>query len=220
MSDLQRAVAELMKAWPDLDDVDRAVRVKQLRDAGASGRALAQAVGCSEGLIRQLRMAADATDDEKQQARLGELSTRQLIENVRARRKEQEAINRADLKSESQLAAQKAATTIVSWLGSELSSSYAEQVLDEANHMLAAAEREGKLPKDKAPDGMSVEEIIARWRPKNLLDDEPGGTYEGDIYLARYADWLFRWAYYVFPENEVRHEAFRLATFASSGNAG
>lgn len=102
MSDLQRAVAELMKAWPDLDDVDRAVRVKQLRDAGASGRALAQAVGCSEGLIRQLRMAADATDDEKQQARLGELSTRQLIENVRARRKEQEAINRADLKSESQ----------------------------------------------------------------------------------------------------------------------
>jgi len=112
MSDMRHAIAELQRTWSDLHDVDRAVRITQILDAGMSGRALAQAVGCSEGLIRRLRIAADATDDEKRRARLGQLSTRQLIENVRARRKQQKAIDRANLKSENQLAAQKAATTL------------------------------------------------------------------------------------------------------------
>ena len=210
MSDLHHAVTELKKAWSDLDDMDRAVRITQILDAGVGRRALARAVGCSEGLIRQLRIAADATNDEKQQARRGELSTRQLIEKVLARRKEQEAIDRSNLKSEHQLAAQQAATTIVNWLLAELPSA-AEQVLDEANRLLADAERAGKLPTKRAPDGMPVADIIAHLRPKNLLDDKPGDIYVADIPLGRYGTWLCHWAFFAFPQPELRHEALRLA---------
>ena len=79
MFKLDHAVDELVKAWSNLDDVDRAVRIEQILDAGMSRRALARTLGCSENLIRHLRIAADATDEEKQQAGQGELSTRQLV---------------------------------------------------------------------------------------------------------------------------------------------
>ena len=204
MFKLDHAVDELVKAWSNLDDVDRAVRIEQILDAGMSRRALARTLGCSENLIRHLRIAADATDEEKQQAGQGELSTRQLVAIVLARRKEQE-------KTQQQLAAQEAATTIVNWLLSELGSACAEKTLDEANRSLAKAEREGTLPKDRAPVGMSIEEIVARWRPKNLLDDSWGNTPGAETPLARYADWLAIWEYYAFPDKEVRHEAYRLA---------
>ena len=203
MFKLDHAVDELVKAWSNLDDVDRAVRIEQILDAGMSRRALARTLGCSENLIRHLRIAADATDEEKQQAGQGELSTRQLVAIVLARRKEQE-------KTQQQLAAQEAATTIVNWLLSELGSARAEQTLDDANRMLAAAENAGKLPKDRAPKGMSLDGIIARCRPKDLLDDK-GGTHDGEIPGARYDLWLYRWEYYAFPDKEVRHEADRLA---------
>ena len=211
MYDVQRAVAELKKSWADLDDVDCAVRVKQILDAGISGRQLARTMGCNESLVRQLRMVADATDDEKQQSRAGKLSTRKLVENVRARRQQQKAIDQGNLKQQQQLAARNAATTIVNWLLSELGSACAEKTLDEANRSLAKAEREGTLPKDRAPVGMSIEEIVARWRPKNLLDDSWGNTPGAETPLARYADWLAIWEYYAFPDKEVRHEAYRLA---------
>jgi len=87
--------------------------------------------------------------------------------------------------------------------------SVAEQTLDDANHIFVDAEHDGKLPPDKAPEGMSVEDIIVRCRPKNLCDDT-GDVYDGQIPRERYALWLYRWAYYAFPDTELRHEALRL----------
>ena len=87
--------------------------------------------------------------------------------------------------------------------------SVAEQTLDDANHIFVDAEHDGKLPPDKAPEGMSVEDIIARCRPKNLCDDT-GGVYDGQIPRVRYALWLYRWVYYTFPDTELRHEALHI----------
>jgi len=211
MFDLYKAVANLQNAWPDLHDVDRALRIKQILDIGMGGRTLARAIGCSEGLIRHLRIAADAAEEDLQQARAGTLSTCQLVKKVLSRRKEQEEIMRANLKAQAQLAAQQGAEKIFSWLGSELSSSYAEQTLDEANRMLANAEYAGKLPTNRVPVEMSVENIISYCRPKNLLDDSAAVDCDAEIPLSRYARWLAHWAFYAFPEPEVRHEALRLA---------
>ena len=50
MFKLDHAVDELVKAWSNLDDVDRAVRIEQILDAGMSRRALARTLGCCRNL--------------------------------------------------------------------------------------------------------------------------------------------------------------------------
>lgn len=196
MFDLSPAVADLQKAWLDLHDVDRADHVQQIMGAGVSGRALARALGCSEALIRYLRVAADASDADKQQARAGALTTRQLVEKAKSRRAELKMLEQAELEKQIQSEGEEAAGLILRWLyDHSLGFGHMEQIVDRANHMLAEKEWEGTLPKGHAPEGMPLEQIIAKCR----LED-PEDERDGVMATEKYACWLYLWSFYAFPQ--------------------
>jgi hypothetical protein len=70
------AVAALQSKWQNLPDVDRAEAIVPLLATGMSGRGLADALSCSEPLIRYLKPLTEALPEEKRLARLGKISTR------------------------------------------------------------------------------------------------------------------------------------------------
>lgn len=210
--DLFKARAELKANWENLHDVDKAERIAQILAAGMSGRTLARSLGHSEALIRYLKPLQFATSEEKQLASGGKLSTAELLRNVKTRG-EAEARKKEQVRSAQQAyLARQAQEEIVNWLASVFAPGYAEQMIDEARSLLAEAEANGKLPKDKAPAGMSFSEIMSRCEPAPLTSDEVHP-------LTREAFWLALGCCYAFPDGEVRGRALNLAwsTFVAAG---
>jgi len=206
--DLFQAVTDLRSGWQTLHDIEKAALVAAILAAGMRGRTLAKAVGCSEGSIRRLHVISTATAEEKDLARRGALSTNQLVKQVKSRREDQSRLHRQARAAEHRAAAEHAAKKIVTWLTAELSSAYAEQVLDEARLRVARTTPTGK-PQKKAPSGMPLGEIIRRCG--QAVPDS------GDVnVLERYVLWLMLWTYYAFPNRDVRDTALDLALSAIS----
>lgn len=84
------------------------------------------------------------------------------------------------------------------------SCSQGEKIVDEARRELFQAECTGKLPRQRAPKDLPVEEIIARSSPPRPKSDEFSE-------IAWYAVWLGRWTYFAIPDTVVRDRALGLA---------
>ena len=82
------AVAALQSKWQNLPDVDRAEAIVRILAAGMVGRGLANALNCSEALIRYLKPLVEALPEEKRLARLGKISTRELKRRIAERKAE------------------------------------------------------------------------------------------------------------------------------------
>lgn len=140
------------------------------------------------------------------------MATTELLRNIKARceaehQKQEQAhsARQADL-------AQQAHGAIVNWLAPIFAPGYAEQMIDEARSLIAEAEANGRLPKDKAPAGMSFAKIMSRCEPAPLTTDEV-------LPLDRESFWLALGCCYAFPDSEVRDRALNLAwsTFVATG---
>ncbi len=202
--DLFQSRAELEALWDTLPDVDKAARIAELIAFGMTGRTLAKSLHKSEGLIRHLRILNDALPREKQLAREGELSTRKLVRIVEARRRRKENHQKA-IEADSRIVESlRASKEIVNWLGKSFLPAYAEQLIDEARRLLAAATETDTLPKDRAPDGMTITEIIDRCDSKVPRADD-------SLSLARSACWLALWTFFGYPDANVRDKALDLA---------
>ncbi len=197
--DLFQARADLQAGWQTLHDVDKASLISQILNAGMSGRTLAKSLGKSEGLIRHLAIANDGSAADKKLALNGELSTAELVRRVRYRRdRDQQWAQELAAARNSKTVAQ-ATDEIVTWLVEHLSGPYAEQVVEEARRLLAGAEANGKVPKGKAPAGMSFAEIMDRCLQSTRASD--------DVHqISRYSYCLAVGTYYAFPES-VRSKA-------------
>ncbi len=201
------AVAALQSTWQNLPDVDRAEVIVHILAAGMSGRGLANALNCSEALIRHLKPLVEALPEEKRLARLGKISTRELKRRI-AERKTEKANKKEQTAEFARLeAAHRGADHIQQWSNKEekIAYPYAEQIVLEARRKLREAERDGKLPKEKAPAGVPVPEIIRR------CDRAVPATTDDVNFIERYANWLVLWAYHVMPDARVRDEALDIA---------
>jgi hypothetical protein len=196
-------VRKLRSKWRTLADVDRAQAIKRLLGTGMSGRELAKAVDCSESLIRHLKPLVEALPEEKQLARLGKISTRELRRRL-AVRKAEKTHNQEPADDQARLdAARQGATYILEWFNEEkIAYPHAKQIALEAHRKLRKAERDGKLPKEKAPAGLPVSEVIRR------CDRAVPPSSDDVIFMERYANWLALWTYYVMPDGRVREKAF------------
>lgn len=103
-------------------------------------------------------------------------------------------------------AAQEGAGHILQWFRDEqMAPAYAEQVVLEARRKLFEAERDGTLPKEKAPDGLPVSEIIRR------CDLGIPPCRDAFNFVARYGYWLALWTYHAMPDGGVREKALDIA---------
>jgi hypothetical protein len=195
--DLFQARADLQAGWQTLHDVNKAELISNILGAGMSGRTLAKSLGKSEGLIRHLAIANDASATDKKLALNGELSTAELVRRVRDRRDrdQQQALELAATRNVKTIA--QATDEIVTWLLERLGGPYAEQVVEEARFLSANAEATGKFPKGKAPAGMSFAEIMNRC----LQSTKPSHDVDQS---SRYAYCLAVGCYYAFPDSNVR----------------
>jgi hypothetical protein len=200
-------VSNLRAKWPNLSDVDRGEAISRLLAARISGRQLAKVLNCSPTLIRHLKPLAEALPEEKRLARLGQISTRELTRRI-AERRAQKAHKAEEVAEQARLeAARQGAAHILQWFNKEekIAPPYAEQIVLEARRKLREAERDGTLPTEKAPTGLSVSEIIRRCGLQI-----PACT--DDInFVERYALWLARWGYHAMPDGRVRDKALDIA---------
>jgi DNA-binding transcriptional MerR regulator len=202
-----KEVRKLPSNWSTMTDVDRAEAVKRLLGVGMSGREIAKALKCSESLIRHLKPLSEALPEEKDLARLGKVSTRELRRRI-AERKAEKAHKQEQADEQARLeAARQGATHILEWFNKEEKIAYphAEQIVLEARRKLREAERDGTLPKGKAPAGLPVSEIIRRCN--RAL---PPST-DDVIFVERYANWLARWTYCVMPDSRIWEKALDIA---------
>jgi hypothetical protein len=202
MDNLNELISNLKDKWSHLHDLDRGKNILQILNAGMSGRSLARALGVSEGLVRNLKALTAATPEDRRMARRNEIRTRELLRRI-AERQTQAADEASQAEEQACLeVAQVGAGEVLQWFYDEqMAHAYAEQVVLEGRRKLFEAERDGKLPKEKAPAGPPVSEII---RCCDLIVP-PCTDYTS--FVDRYADWFTLWSYHAMTDARVRETA-------------
>jgi transposase-like protein len=116
MTDLSSPVADLRTSWHALCDLDRARAVQSLKRAGVSLREIASQLNCSPSLLSYLLRAARAPVEDRELARLGEISTRELVHRAGSPVSRPTSIAREALAFDSECAAVQASRAIANWL--------------------------------------------------------------------------------------------------------
>jgi hypothetical protein len=206
MDNLDKSIKNLQDNWSHLHDLDRSKAILPILDAGMSGRSLARTLDVSGTLIRNLKALAAASPEERRRARLDETSTRELLRRI-ADRQAQKADKAKQAEQQVCVeAAQEGAGDILQWFYDEqMACAYAEQVVLEARRKLFEAERDGTLPKEKAPAGLAISEIIHR------CDLAVPPCTDDISFVERYANWLVLWAFHAMPDGWVREKALDIA---------
>jgi hypothetical protein len=201
--DLYQAIASLRVNFPHLDDLDRAARIYEILNHKVSRRTLAAALGCNEKTVRNLSALALAPRYVQQKLEDGTISTREALRLIKAesdkKRKQQDKANLRRNAGRTEGLAQR----ITSWL-QQFAKGFAEQTVLEAKAMLINAGNFDGLPKDRAPQGFTVEDIIEKCKPASFDDAETS-------YLHQYARWLALWVFHVAPDPNVPVDALDLA---------
>jgi hypothetical protein len=208
-TEIDPAIGRLQARWGQLNDMRRATAVHQLHEAGNSWRSLAEALGCSESLLRRLDRLAQAPASLLSLVEHDKISTREALRRVESEKKARAAEDQRALEQKRNKAAENAAAQIRHWLEEHtMWPVHRENILDETRRILATNEANGTLPKFTAPEGMPLVRIIECTRP-NPPKADPEPIEVGSV--AWYAEWLARWTFFAFPDAFVRDRALRIA---------
>ena len=203
-------IAKLRENWHQLHDIDRALAVREIIQLGVSRRGLAREIGFSEGLLRHLLKALEAMPSDIELARQNAISTTELIRRAKpgyiARPKPDQTVFATPVPDHvaprPAYGAAAGSAVILDWLRQDpVRSSWACEVLEEALIVLNGAAKAGALPRDRAPETMTVEEIIRRCRP------EPSRF---DLHVAMHAYWLSLWVFYLIPDPKLCRETVNM----------
>jgi hypothetical protein len=179
-----------------------------MRDTGITLRELAAHLNCSASLLSYLLKAASAPAEDRELARSGEISTRELVRRVRSRRSRAISIDGEGLAFERECAAIEASRAIVDWLH-EQKIAYPDQIkVVEQTRLRNLHADTNVLDSLQAylPD-IPLCEVIRIFRPVQELD----GQHSPDWY----AEWLGRWALHGIPDDGVRSRALENALSAT-----
>ena len=199
------AIAELQASWHILVELDRGRAVLNIHRNGISLRELARKLNCNESLLRRLLKAIQAPVEDQLIARQVKITTNELIRRAEAAGIRRTANEHEALDLERTQNALRGSKAICAWLVQErVSGGFGEQILCEAQRLLADAEQTNRFPHGAAPLDMPVEEIIQKCKPE-------GPTTDAVDLVARFAFWLALWAYYAITDSNVRYRAFELA---------
>jgi hypothetical protein len=175
-----------------------------MRETGMSLRKLAPYLNCSASLLSYLSKAAQAPAEDRELARSGEISTRELVRRVSwlSRRA---SIAREALAFDNECAAVQASRAIAHWLDEQkLTCSDRTKVIEQARLLnvhvddLALGTLEACLP------DIPLDELIRIFRP-GWQDSE------GAHSVAWFSEWLARWSLHGIPNDVVRARALEIA---------
>jgi hypothetical protein len=204
-------IAELCENWHQLHDIERALDVREIIQLGVSRRRLAQEIGFSEGLLRHLLKTLEATPSDIELAGKNAISTNELVRRTKPgyipSTKPTQAVGATPVPDHVDLRpaydARGGSAVILDWLWQDpVRSSWACEILEEALNVLNRAAEKGKLPRDRAPEELSVVQIIRRCRP------DPNRF---DLHVAMHAHWLALWVFYLIPDPSVCMDAMNMA---------
>ena len=210
MTDISSAVADLRSQWYTLCDLDRARAVQAILQAGMRLRELAPQLNCSPSLLSYLLRAAMAPAEDRELARSGEISTRELVRRAGSSGTRSTLLRREAIAFELERTALLASEAITKWLDEEeIAGADREQVIEQAFLHLADADKSavGSLAAD-LPD-IPLKEIIRLFRPALLETDE-------DRTVALFAQWLALWTLHGISDDRIR--AGRLNSRATSNS--
>jgi hypothetical protein len=199
------SISQLQSDWFQLHDLDRAQAIAAIRRSGTSIRQIALGLGFSESNLRHLLLCLEASPEDKDLARRNQISTNELARRAQAANMRRAERHREVVALEREEAARKAADLICHWLiKTGLHSPSCEMIVDEVRRQLATDEAAGIIPTISKPLDLTIDEIIRRRRPDDLNDP----TMDT---ISWHAEWLLRWAYWAFPDDQVRWTALDIA---------
>jgi len=193
-------ISDLQAKWHTLPDFERARSVRPIIRAGLSRRSLANALNVSEGTIRGLLSVLEADPADQDLFRRGEISRNELVRRLKGGLPSQNIIgetpqqeNRSDDSANvPERGSVNVSRLVLDWLREHPARSLnARYILREANRELTEAAEANKLPRDRAPIDMPVDEIIRRSRPT---------PERFEFNVAWYARWTALWAFYLTPD--------------------
>ena len=196
MIDPSPAIANLQARSHSLLDPDRALAILPIIRSGVSGRQLARSLNCSESLLRRLLRCLQADPKDLDLARQCQIGTNELERRANQAKVRREANNQQALELKRTERTAGGTKAVLRWLASDKAAAgNAEQIVQETRAMLMLAEQTGGLPKDTAPIGTKLQEIILHVRPAERTDDQ--------VDVGRLANWLALWSFYAFPDRTV-----------------
>jgi len=194
-------ISELKANWINLHDLDRAKAIRTIHIAGISIRQIANQLQMGESSLRRLLVALDAPIADKFLARKGKLTTNELVRRSKAAGLKRVALHREEIALEQAREALKAAGTICEWLRNKgVGGSFGEQIIEEVRREFADRDFFLNLPSAPKAHEIPINTIIERSQPKRAIDDNADP-------INWYHEWLCRWAFFAFPDPEVRDTA-------------
>jgi transposase-like protein len=203
--DTSSAVADLQSHWHTLCDLDRARAVQAVHLAGVSLKDLAPELNCSATLLSHLLRALQASAKDRELARSGEISTRELVRRAGSSGTRSTLRRREAIAFELERAALLASEAITKWLDEEkVAGSDREQVIVQACLHLTSADKLDLGSLGATLPDLPVNEVIRLFRPALLQTDE-------EQTVARFARWLGLWTLHWISDDRVRARALELA---------
>jgi hypothetical protein len=194
--------SQLQADWFYLHDLNRAKAVRDLHNSGISIRQIASQLHKPDSSLRRLLEMLDAPAVDGLLFRQGKITGNELVRRSRAAALRRDARHREEIELKRERQALKAADCISKWLlKTRLNGPNREMIVDEVRREFAMREADRSLPaspKIRLP----LDEIIRRSRP--APDDSI------DI-VAWHAQWLCRWSFFAFPDEDIRDDALDLA---------
>jgi transposase-like protein len=199
------AIADLQSRWRALCDLERARAVESMCQAGMSLRELASHLNCSASLLSYLLRAASAPAEDRELARSGEISTRELVRRAGPMMSRRNSTAREAVAFDREFAAVRASQQIAKWLDKE-KITYCDRakVIEQARLLnvhvdkIALGSLEAYLP------DIPLDDVIRMFRPDG---QEP----DGDPSVAWYSEWLARWSLHGIQDGVVRSRALEIA---------
>ena len=205
MTDTGSAIADLQSHWHALCDLDRARAVQSIHQDGMSLRALAPQLNCSPSLLSHLLRAAQAPAEDRELARCGEMSTRELARRAGTSRTRSTSTPREAIAFDRERAAAQASQAITRWLDEvKVANADRDRVIEQACLLHVKADRSAaRSLEDYLPD-IPLVEVIRLFRPAPSESD-------GDRPVAWFAKWLALWTLHGILDDRVRFRALELA---------
>jgi len=196
------SIVQLQSDWFKLSDLDRASAVLTINQSGISIRKVATQLKLSESLLRHLLYALQAPAGDQVLAREGKISTNELVRRARPSQR-RSPHHSATLELERAQKIHEATDLICDWLlQTKMFAPVREMIVKEAQRKFLAMKEARLLPSLAAPHDTPVSQIIKRAKPP--ADDTI------DI-VAWFAQWLCKWSFFAFPDENVRAAALDLA---------
>ena len=203
--DTGSSVADLRTRWHKLCDLDRARAVQSIHRAGVSLRGLALHLNCSPSLLSHLLRAARASAEDRELARSGAISTRELVRRTGSSATRPRSIHGEAIAFDCEYAAVQAGQAITNWFDEQkVASTDRQQVIAQACSYQASADMPDLGSLGAYLPDIPLDEVIRLFRPAHIEND-------GNHSVAWFAEWLALWTLHGVLDDRVRTRALDLA---------